>query len=80
MCQRAWAVWDSKIGQILITTVSDTQNAARVNWLYAYAGVVVYEGAAEADIQTIFDELSPEAAVRLIPVDVKAAPDAKVLQ
>ena len=67
---RGYAVVDQH-GKILVRTVAPRARGAKVNWLWAYAGVAVLRDAPDAEIHSAWLTKAPEHRASLIEVEIR---------
>lgn len=56
-------------GELLVSTVSPTERAAKVNALVTMAGVMIYQTTTDEQINSMFDQMVKQG-VALIPVAI----------
>lgn len=62
-------------GRVLVDTVSPTRNAARINWLFVYAGEQVTQAWSDAKVLTVFERYERRGGLLIEPVSISHSPD-----
>jgi hypothetical protein len=66
-----WAVCDAD-GTLNMRTVSDTQRAAKVNWLFASENMFVSRGMTDERIERMWEDLSAKTGAKVVRVNITA--------